>query len=477
MRWEKALLLFVLISLFSSVIVIAEGSTIVSSPIKNEISPSEQASFKLSIINHEDVTRRYSIYSLQSGQGWAVDPSPLKDRIIEVGPKETYTTTILAHPLEDFVPGIYNVIVTIESDSGERFTEPLKMYFRPDKPVVYLPSIKVDIDMDEKIDPTEPVSVKLFLENRNPLNLTSLRIKLQSDMAEFTKEMTVELPPLEKKSVEFTITPNNFQQPKEYFLFFVFENEGQTVKVMEKKIEIITLLPDFVTEANSEDVFLKRFITFKATNNGNVKNTQEIKLPVSFWQGLLTKSDGKIKTIDDQRYIVWEVELGSEESVMHQAVTNYRLLFYIFIGVILIGLFYWYVRSPVEIGKKATTTKDSEEGALSQIKLTLEVRNKSKKPLQNVVITDVVPAIVNVEQNLELGTLKPKEVKSTKHGTKVTWSLAELDGLEHRLITYKVKAKLNILGTFSLPRAEVHYSKGKKGKHRKAYSNVFRLST
>jgi len=58
----------------------------------------------------------------------------------------------------------------------------------------------------------------------------------------------------------------------------------------------------------------------------------------------------------------------------------------------------------------------------------------------------------------------------------VIWSLAELDVHEHRLITYKIKAKLNIVGTFSLPRATVTFKKRgrKKGK---AFSNVFRLST
>ena len=60
-------------------------------------------------------------------------------------------------------------------------------------------------------------------------------------------------------------------------------------------------------------------------------------------------------------------------------------------------------------------------------------------------------------------------------GTKVTWSLAELDSHEQRLISYKIKAKLNILGTFSLPRATVEFKRKKGSRLSKAYSNVFRL--
>jgi hypothetical protein len=129
----------------------------------------------------------------------------------------------------------------------------------------------------------------------------------------------------------------------------------------------------------------------------------------------------------------------------------------------------------VVITKKATTTKSPESGSLSQIKITLEVSNKSRHPLKGILISDLVPTIANVERGLELGTLKPKEIKQTRQGTKVIWSLAELDAHEHRIMTYKVRSKLNILGTFSLPRAVVEYHVGKR--KRKAYSSVFKVSS
>ncbi len=84
-----------------------------------------------------------------------------------------------------------------------------------------------------------------------------------------------------------------------------------------------------------------------------------------------------------------------------------------------------------------------------------------------------MPGIANVEKEIEAGTLKPHEFRHTSRGTKVIWSLPELEPHEHRVINYKIKAKLNILGSFSLPRAVVEYSRGKR--KRKAYSNTFQL--
>ena len=471
MRWN--FLVVITILLFISSVMVVADSTIVITPIKNQVSVKEFATFDLTITNKENQKQRYSIYSLQ-GQGWTIDPYPLRDKIIELEARRSYTTTLRVTTQESLIPGIYYVPVSIESDMGELYTELLKIYLSPEKPLTYIPSIKATLDMDEKLDPTDPVSIKLFLENKNPLDLKDLKIRIQSDIPEFRKEVTINLPPLEKKTVEFGITPNPFQQPKDYTLFFVFEFEDQTVKVIEKKIEIVPLLPSFDLEAEGETILLKTVSQLKVTNNGNVLNTQKVRYPVSFWQSLFTRSEAELSKEGKQRYLVWEASLKPSESVIFPFVTNYRLPVYIIIVILILAAFYLYVQSSVLLTKTAQITKSDSEGALSEIKVKIELYNKSRKMLKNVSVVDLVPVIANIEKSLELGTLKPQEIRHTKKGTKVIWSLAELDSQEHRIITYKIRAKLNILGTFSLPRAIANYST-MRGKKKKAYSNIIRL--
>lgn len=474
MRIKSFLLFSVVLFVLLSTLALA-SSSISTTVIKNTISVSDKASFKLEITNNNEERQRYTIYSLQSGQGWNVDPNPLKDRVIEINPGDTYTTTIVAQPLEEFSPGIYNVHINVESESGERQSKALKIYLSPEGPIDYLPSIRAEIDMDDKIDPQNPVPIRLFLDNLNPLDLTNLKIKIQSEMGEFNQEIMVDLPPLEKKTVEFTITPNQFQQPKEYILFFVFEHNDKQVKVTEERVKIISLMPGFDYSTKQDKIFFKTFKEIAIVNKGNVKNTQEVKIPISFFQGLFRSGDGKVKIVDGQRYVITEVTLSPNESETINYVVSYRILIYILIILAVFSLFYWRVQSPVSIGKRAVTTSSGEDGALSEIKITLEVKNKTKKPIKDLIITDVIPGIANLEKHLEIGTIRPTKVQHLAKGTKVTWSLAEIDAHEHRLVTYKIKAKLNILGTFSLPRSYVEYAK--KGKRRgKAHSNVFRLS-
>lgn len=463
---------FLVLLILSSSLVLA-STQIKLEPVKNDITLIEEALYNLEIKNTGEITANYKIFSLELG--WIVDPKAA-DRSFFLNPGETKKTTIKIKPTEDFKPGIYAPTLYVDETIGKShksYNHPLKIYINPDGPVDYVPSIKVELDMPEKINPRESVSVKMFLENRNPLDLKDLKIRIHSEMSEFIKEGAVDLPPLQKKTAEFLITPNKYQQPKSYTIFFIFERFGEQVKVIPKNIEILPLLPDFEVSKNDETIFFKRFSAVSLTNPGNVKNTQDVNLPVGFWESLFV-TDASTGKDDGQRVVTWKVTLEPGEVKYVFYVTNYRVLFYLLAILMIFGIFYLVVKSPIEVTKKATAKHGEDHETLSEIKITIEVRNKSNKKITGVEIIDVVPSIANVEKSLQLGTLKPKEIRNSRKGTKVIWSLAELDAHEHRLITYKIKAKLNILGTFSLPRATLEYKKGKK--KGKVFSNVFRLS-
>ncbi|HLC90940.1 MAG TPA: hypothetical protein VJI15_04165 [Candidatus Nanoarchaeia archaeon] len=463
----------VLVLLVLPLVTAEVNSSITVTPIKNHINPAEEGSFEVVITNTGQVTKNYKVYSLELG--WIIDPLPT-DRTFTLLPGQSRKTIVSVKAVEAFSPGAYAPSLYIDEYTGNQYsseTRQLKVYLSPEKALDYLPSFIVELDMDDNVDPREPLSIKLFLENRNPLNLKDLQVKIQSEMPEFVKELQLDLPPLERKTVEFSVTPNPYQQPKDYILFFVFERAGQTVKVVEKKVKIISIIPDFAVDVQQEKAFLKTFRTVTIKNDGNVLNSQEVKVPLSFFPSLLTTGQDDVKVVEGKRYATWEVELGPNESASRVMVTNYRLALYLLIALLIFLSFYYYVQSPIIITKKAITTKSDEEGALSEIKLTLEVKNKTGNIVKDIQITDTIPGIANLEKSLELGTLKPTNVKHTQKGTKVVWSLAEIEGHEHRLVTYTVKAKLNILGTLLLPRAVVEYRKGRST--RKAYSNVYRL--
>ena len=487
LRWEtvrwtiykvlSVFLVFLLFLITATMATAAAEPTITVTPIQNEITAAGEALFSVTITNNDVSTQAYTLYGLEIA--WSVDPEVKR---FSLAPGASKTTIVQVRSLSPLKPSTYSLKLYIDTsnDAGDtltaRYIRNLVIILYPDVSLDYIPSIRATVDMNEKINPQEPVSIKLFLENGNPLNLTGMSIRIQSDLAEFEQNTIVDLPSLAKKTVELTISPNPYQAPQEHTLFVVFERAGQTIKVVEKTIEIIPVISSFSVDLRQEKSFLKTFTTLTVKNGGNVLNAQEIKVPTSFWASLFTSRSATVKNDGGQRHLTWELALSPNESQAVHYTTNYRIPLYIVLVLSLFSAFYWYVQSPVRLTKSAITTKTGEDNTLLEIKVTIETKNLGRKPIKDVTITDTVPGIANIEKSLEIGTLKPQNIRHTRNGTIVTWSLAELDGHEHRIITYKLRAKLNILGEFSLPRATIEYAQS-RGQHGKAYSNIFRLNS
>ena len=444
--------------------------------INNDVKIGQEAHYTLKVVNSGHAEERVSIYSLHNGLGWLIEPVPLRDKVVTISAGSAYSASIVVKSHDTVAPGIYHLPLTVETQRGEREEVYLKVYLSPINQVDYEATIKPTIDMNEKINPKEPVSVKIALENKNLLNLSNLTVRIESDIPEFAKQAMIDLGPRDNKTVEFTITPDPYQQPKQYVLSFVFERNMQPIKVVEKVVEIIALVPPFTIEPVHEKSFLKRVSTLTITNQGNVLNTQDVTYPISYWDVLVvTNSDAQVVRTDEGRFLLWSKTLAPHEATQVMYVTNYRLYIYFLLVIIGLVLFYFYVKAPIILQKSAVTTRNDADGSLSEIKVTLEFRNVSKKHLKNVIIEDFIPAIAQVEKSLQLGTLKPQHIKPVRGGTIITWVLPDMDAGDHRVVSYKLKAKLNILGIFELPRASAEYeiSKLHKGK---AYSNIFRIN-
>ena len=182
----KLITLIVLLLLIATFVSAATDVELI--PVKNEINVKEVGSYSLKLTNTGDITKTYKIFSLESG--WLIDPLP-EDRTFSLKPNEARTTTITIKASVDFKPGIYAPSLIIDEYKGSEYVSynrNLKVYLSPDGPVDYLPSIKVDLDMPDKINPSEPVPITLELENKNPLNLSNLKIRVQSEMNDFQKE-------------------------------------------------------------------------------------------------------------------------------------------------------------------------------------------------------------------------------------------------------------------------------------------------
>jgi hypothetical protein len=90
-----------------------------------------------------------------------------------------------------------------------------------------------------------------------------------------------------------------------------------------------------------------------------------------------------------------------------------------------------------------------KEGSI--LSISIEIKNE-RKPLSNVIIKDFVPSMFSIVKDFE--TIKPAK-REREDGTELTWRIGRLKPFEERVLHYKVKTQVGIIGDIKLPKAEI----------------------
>ena len=138
-------------------------------------------------------------------------------------------------------------------------------------------------------------------------------------------------------------------------------------------------------------------------------------------------------------------------------------------------ILYSIFRSDIVV-KKHAVVLGTKEGGITEMKVIMNVRNRIGRPIKNIAIIDNVPNIADIQKEFQIGTLKPtKIVTHERKGNLIKWNIDFLEKYEERIITYKVRSKLSILGKFKLPPAVIKYE-NEKGRDVITHSNSVSLS-
>ncbi len=181
---------------------------------------------------------------------------------------------------------------------------------------------------------------------------------------------------------------------------------------------------------------------------------------------LFTATYPEAKVIKDQTgktFFAWELTLAAGESAEPIIiVTSYRWLFYIIAIMIVACVAYVGFKNPLIVRKQGITLGGKE--GLGELKIMINIKNPSNHTIHDMTIFDKVPNLADLVHEFGMGTLSPvKILRSEKDGsTLLKWNIEKLDPYEDRIISYKIKPRLSIVGDFSLPRTTVNYKKNDK---------------
>jgi hypothetical protein len=272
----------------------------------------------------------------------------------------------------------------------------------------------------------------------------------------------VPLGPNEEKLVEISKRLDVTTPPQQDRLVAaVFKDKRLIVSPIVKEFEVV----EYVTqdEIPKEQSFLKIRKGLKVTSN-NPDYKGIVKIETAPIKSLLLTTSPRAETLkeNNKQYLVWQVELKKDKTMTVYVIENYRPIVVIIGLVIAAIVLYFLFRSPIVV-RKGVANVSMSEGGVSEAKIVVRVKNRSANQINNIEVIDHLPHIAHVEKELSIGSMQPHAVlQHPKRGLMIKWSIETLEPGDERVLSYRMKSRLSILGEFHLPAANARAKVGDK---------------
>lgn len=467
----KNLTIVFLIALIISLLAVNVTATSFTTNLKQEkarIMPGENAVYTLTINNADSYSQTYNFgLSAADAPNWVVSPSSLKVDALSSNSVDLKVIPKSSTPIDSYILALK----VRDKDQAEK-TVGVPLILSLDAFVNgYKPNVALNPSFPGEQDPREKLKMTLVLRNRNPSEIEVVKITIESEL--FSKEYELKLESLQEVTKEFVFTLDPLQTPGDYPIITRVVVDDDEIERSEKILSIkkySTVTPESKSETNW--FYTTEIITLQ--NNGNYERIKELGVEAPWTKRIFMGSnpEGLYQNEDGKSLLKWTVNLKPTESKTIIVTTNYRPLVIIIVIILIAIILYYILRSPLVMLKEAAVVKQDNEG-ISEAKVRIFVKNRSRKPVHAVTITDRLPRITHLSESAHaLGGLKPTKVTSTeKRGTILYWDIDTLEAYEERIITYRMTSKLKVVGNLTLPKVTAKFDTG-NGKERKIQSLV-----
>ncbi|MCC7574414.1 hypothetical protein KO361_02390 [Candidatus Woesearchaeota archaeon] len=458
--------------LFLSTSTLASEFAMSQNNINFRISPDEFATYNITITNLLETEGRYDVrLSLGDSLNWMSSPSS-----VLVRPKSTESFVLNIWPKPATPIGVYTLNLILKSQiTGESETFQVPVHMSYDGLFFdFVPNVEVILNLPQKYDPRYTARLTVGLKNRNPLNIEDAEIRIISDL--FRGQEKINIGPLQEiPPSEFIFQLDPLQAPGEYEVV-VQIYYPKTDRVISQDRGTVIVEGYSSTPSRLETSRSALFIvtnTIIVENFGNRDAVAEVTLSAGWLKKLFSKTSpsAEFVVVDGESSFLWTHTLKPTEQKIIIVRTNYWPLVIFLLLVVLAIFMYFNLRSPVVVEKEVVVIDHDKGEGSSDIRIRLFVRSRSGSSVKNLTVIDKVSGITDYVESTQLGHVRPSRVnKTSKKGTLLYWDIEELEPFEERIFTYKVKARLKVVGDLTLPKAKAKFESS-NNKERTVLSN------
>lgn len=325
------------------------------------------------------------------------------------------------------------------------------------------------------LDPEETLTINI--EVTNVANLASephrLKTSIEKD-GKLIKEFENLIPTVQAKSskiISINYTFGKYVSTGKYSVNSVLQDSlNKTVdkRSAEFKINAMFKLPTEYTEKTRSIGIFSISVKIRIKNEGNVPTPEFYimesipSFAKSFFKPEISPTF--VNKTDNRIIYGW---FFSPLDPDQEVIINYRFdLLPVCIAVIFI-IIVVYILFSITL-KPLIIKKHKYVKAEKEISISLDVKNRCMSEIKDVTIKDFVPPLVQLVEKFD--TLRPK-TKKIRHGVELTWKFDSLKPREERVLTYRIKPAVEVIGTLKLSSTTLTYV-DRKGVKRSVKSRI-----
>ncbi len=360
---------------------------------------------------------------------------------------------------------ISSFAITVKSVNNDSVTDTQTLNLRVVRTVpIYIPVGGVKLNK-YNVNPSDTVVIETSVMNlyEEPYTQASVEtsiIRGNEIVKRFDSSISL-VPGGATKKIETIYSLDKYASPGDYDVEVVLKDSGDRIVSSKTLVPafVVNTVPKITQEGFVNYGFLIQTVIIKVKNEGNVINNSVVKVNIpKFLQPFFTpQGSPAMETNGDVSYH-WLLPLiapGEEREIRYEIDLRATVFGVCIIIVILIFAFN-YAFTPKIVKLHLYTGPIAKE---REIVVSLDVRNRSRHEIKDVTVKDFVPSIARVIERFD--TIKPM-LRTKAGGTEVMWLLESLKPGEERVLTYRVKPVVDVIGSLKLPKASISYFDKKK---------------